>query len=166
MGKADNDRNRPTLIEQTKSLQKEFGLADWHVHFLHYLMLPKALRPTKQYIIRKFNISEKEYYYWLRHPGLNEARRRLVKQYFIDDIPDVVMAIKNEAMAGNERAAKLFLEYVDDWQPKMEAPLPVSSVQLPPAEVNIIINNLHQKFYGNNQPREDRPTFIEGEPVV
>jgi len=138
-------------------MQNKFGLMDWHVPFLQILMLPKALRPSRHDIINRFNLTEANYYYWLRHPGLNEARRLLVKQYFIDDVPDVIMAMRNEALSGNERAARLFLEYVDDFQ---KTPLLPDPNDKPPAipisEVNIIINNLEQKFYGNSKPREDQ----------
>jgi len=84
----------------------------------------------------------------------------MIRQYYFDDVPDVLYAMKNEAIAGNERAARLFLEFVadekkkEDWEKPFEPANPI-----PPQEINVIINNLEQKFYGN-QSRNSEP--IEG----
>jgi hypothetical protein len=139
---------------------KEYGLLKWQVEFLKYLMLPKALRPHRSYIMAKLGITENVYYFWLRHPTINRARRELVKQYYQDDIPDILYSMKMEALAGNERAARLFLEYVDDFRSEDPSNPNIAPPKIPLKEVNIIINNLEQKFYGDRS-KQSEP--IEGE---
>jgi len=127
-------------------------------------MLPKALRPSRDWLIGKFNINLSQYYYWLRHPNLNAARREYVKQFYSDDIPDVLMAMKDEALAGNVHAARLFLEYVDEWDkdPRSKDP-DERELPIPASEVKVIIYNLQQKFYGK---KIEQPEQIENEGEV
>jgi len=155
------------LTPITETEIKKYDLDETKIQFLQYTMLPKALRPHRQYICAKLGIPDYRYYIWLRDPQMNEARRELVKQYYKDDVPDILMAMKNEALAGNERAARLFLEYVEDFNKHEERLSPFQPPEMIPVkEVNIIINNLEQKFYGNNQPREDqRPVATAGSGV-
>ena len=145
------------LLKQEVMIKNKYGLEGWQVSFLMYLMLPKALRPSRAKIIARLGITEPTYYYWHRHPQMAKARRDLVKLYYQDDIPDILMTLKNEAIAGNERAARLFLEYVDDF--KREIDEDDAPIKLPKAEVNIIINNLYNKFYGGSNTN----SAIEGE---
>lgn len=150
------------LTPITQNEIEKFDLDKTKIQFLQYVMLPKALRPRRQYICGKLGIPEHRYYIWLRDPQMNEARRELVKQYYKDDVPDILMAMKNEALAGNERAARLFLEYVEDFKREEDKLNPFTPPEtIPVKEVNIIINNLEQKFYGNNQPREDQRPVVE-----
>lgn len=79
-------------------------------------MLPKALRPNKHITRGELGITENQYYYWLRHPMILKAKRILTKRYFQDDIPDILQAMRDEAISGNPKAAELFLKYVDEWQ--------------------------------------------------
>lgn len=136
-----------------RDLAKKYELEEWHMELMNMVMLPKALRPSKAYILGKLNIKEATYYHWLRHPRFNNARREFVKQYYKDDIPDVLLALKDEAVSGNVIAAKLFLEYVDDFnrdeykRHQDELPPPMQR-----REAQVIINNLTQKFYGSTQP--------------
>lgn len=141
------------LEKISNSLSKKYDLLPWHIEFLNVLMLPKAFRPSRNEILGRFGISEGTYYYWLRHPKLNSARREFVKQYYKDDIPDVLMAMKDEAIAGNPVAAKLFLEYVDDFNKdeRTKDPNEVNPV-LQKGEVRIIIQQLTNKFYGSEKP--------------
>jgi hypothetical protein len=85
----------------------------------------------------------------------------LTKGYYQDDVPDILLALKNEALAGNDRAARLFLEYVDDFNRTEEKLAPFERPStIPPQEINVIINNLEQKFYGD-QPRTSEQPIIE-----
>lgn len=133
------------------------------LQLLQYLMLPKAFRPSRQYICGKLGICDRYYYMLLRKPEINDARRQLVKQYYQDDIPDILLALKNESLAGNERAARLFLEYVDDFKKEDAKDNPFTPPDtLPKQEVNIIINNLEQKFYGNQPGTSEQPIIEAG----
>lgn len=140
-----------TPNQVARRLCQKYNLEEWHFRLLQYVMLPKAFRPNKKFILAKLGVTEASYFYWIRSPKFNKARRDFVKQYYQDDIPDVLMAMKNEAISGNERAARLFLEYVDDWNkdPRSVDPdEPINAIKT--KEVKIIINQLQQKFYGNN----------------
>lgn len=151
-------------IKEVDRIKYQYDLNDEQMQLLTYALLPKALRPHRSFIIGKLGITERQYYMWLRHPRFNDARREMTKGFYQDRIPDILMAMYNEAIAGNERAARLFLEYVDDW--KKEQPEANTPVPLPPQEVNIIIQKLEQKFYGNNKPTEVRPVEGSAELVV
>lgn len=154
--------NELEIIKQ--EVRERFDLNDKQFMLLQYAMLPKALRPHRKFIMGKIGISETQYYNWLRDPRLNEARRQYTKQFYQDDVPDILMAMKNEALAGNERAARLFLEYVADWDKrdtldpaKQKPPIPIN-------EVNIIIKQLEQKFYVG--PTNDQQPVHEAGPNV
>jgi len=148
------------LVKAKNELAKKYKLEPWKLELLDYAMLPKALRPNYQFILAKFGIGKDTYYNTLRSKPFNAARRDFVREFYKDDIPDVLMAMKNEALAGNERAARLFLEYVDEWSkdPRSEDPNETNKFNV--QEAKQIIINLQQKFYGENkQPLE----VIEGE---
>lgn len=146
-------------------LCKKYELLPWHIEFIQYLMLPKALRPPRSYIEKKFNLTTNVYYYWLRNPKINSARKEFVKEYYKDDIPDVLLAMKDEAISGNPIAAKLFLEYVDDWNKDKNNDNDEEKLIIPRAEVKIIIQNLTNKFYGTEK-QQLRGIEIEAEPEL
>lgn len=155
------------LTRLTIQATRRFEITDpKEIQFLHYIILPKAFRPHREYICGKLGIDQNTYYSWLRQPRFNEARNELVKQYYKDDIPDILMALKNEALAGNERAARLFLEYVDDFNKEQEKYKPFERPEaLPIQEINIIINNLEQKFYGDQSKPSGQPVIEAGSEV-
>lgn len=148
----------------TKAAAKKFDITEpKEIQFLQYIMLPKAFRPNLGYICGKVGINQSTYYFWLRSAKFNEARRELVKEYYKDDISDILMALKNEALAGNERAARLFLEYVDDFNKEEKKLQPFERPEaLPIKEINIIINNLEQKFYGDQSKPSGQPVIEAG----
>lgn len=154
-------------IEQAAvRLCKKYDIPDWGVELLNYVMLPKALRPKSSYIIGKLGITDGMYYSWLRNKRFNLARREFIKQYYQDDIPDVIMAMKDEALAGNERAARLFLEYVDDWDKDPLNIDPDNPNNIKPInELKIVINQLQQKFYGSNN-EEIKTIETTSEPII
>lgn len=149
------------LAKLPEGVIERHGLEPWHTKLLAITMLPKALRPHRSQVCAQLNISESIYYYWLRHPKFNDARKELIKQYYFDDVPDILMAMKNEAFSGNERAARLFLEFVADFRKEEERAAPFERPDpLPTQEINVIINNLEQKFYGD---RPKQSELIEGQ---
>lgn len=120
-------------------------MPEYVIKLLQITALPKALRPSRAQICQALDICEGSYYKWLRDDRFNRARRDFIKQYFYDDVPDVLLAMKHESIAGNVMAAKLFLEFVDEFTTQEEKK---ANKAMPISEVNIIINNLEQKFYG------------------
>lgn len=107
-------------------------------------MLPKAYRPSVAETCGRLGISQSNYYYWMRHPLVVKAKRQLTKNYFNDDVPDVLMALKNEALAGNVRAAEIFLQYVDDWK-EDEIRGSEREVVYTPDEVKVIVRKFKTK---------------------
>jgi hypothetical protein len=151
-------------VETLKAkLAKRYDLSEKHIELLHYVMLPKALRPKRNFIMAKIGISQDQYYVWLRDEKFNFARRDFLREYFKDDIPDVLMAMKDEALAGNERAARLFLEYVDDFNKTAKPDDPNYVPVMPKAEIKILINTLQQKFYGKDFKEIEQSEPIEVE---
>lgn len=118
-------------------------LEDKHIELAKIAMLPKALRPSRHKTRARLDISDSAYYYWMRHPAVLKVKRILTKRYFQDDIPDIVQALRDEAVSGNERAAKVFLEYVDEWE-KVDDNKPVVQV-LNIEQVNILLDKFRQK---------------------
>ena len=151
-------------IEQVKlNVSKRFDLQEWQVSLLEYLMLPKALRPHREFLMAKFNISESTYYYCLRNPRFNQARREFTKQFYKEEIPDILNSMKDEAISGNERAARLFLEYVDDWKKDPRSVDPQAPQVVNVAEQKQTIINLTQKFYGSSEIPHEEPKVIDAE---
>lgn len=152
-------------MKPLENLIEKHGLEKWHLRLLTYTMLPKALRPSRQEICGELGISQDIYYYWLRDPRFNEARKQFIKQYYFDDLPDVLYALKNESISGNERAIRLFLEFIADFKKDDDRQSEFQPPQtLPQQEINIIINNLEQKFYGKS--RTNSTIEVEPEPNV
>ncbi len=139
------------LVKAKIELAKRHKLEPWKLELLDYAMLPKALRPNYQFIMAKFGIGKDTYYNTLRSKPFNDARRELVREFYKDDIPDVLMAMKNEALAGNERAARLFLEYVDEWSKDPRSAEADETSKINIQEAKQIIINLQQKFYGDKK---------------
>lgn len=148
-----------SIVKVKQNIANKYDLLDWQVGLLEYLMLPKALRPHRSFLMAKFGIAESTYYYCLRAPKFNQARREFTKQFYKDDIPDILMSMKDEAISGNERAARLFLEYVDDWNKDPRSIDPQAPQQINVAEAKQTIINLTQKFYGT----PEAPKEIEAE---
>jgi len=157
------------IKQNSAAICKKYNLEPWHVELLNYAMLPKALRPSYIQMAARLGVKVDTFYYWLRNPAFNKARAALTKQYYQDDVPDVLMAMRDEAMAGNERAARLFLEYVQDWNKNpnnpadedVEDPLTIVKVN----EAKKIIINLQQKFYGSAKAeiKENTENVVEAE---
>lgn len=154
--------NPEKAIAYTNQLGKKYDLPDVAIRLLQFVILPRALRPPKVQICSQIGITVGVYNYWTTNEKFNAARVQMIKQYYFDDVSDVLMAMKHEAISGNERAARLFLEFVADTKAEADKQLPfVPPNAIPSTEVKIIINNLTQKFYGDSQPRTDE--LIEGE---
>jgi hypothetical protein len=145
---------------------KRYQLEKWQAELVQILSMPRALRPDKRHIMGRFSLNESGYYYWTRHPVINEARRYYTKQYFQDDVPDVLNAMKDEALAGNPAAAKLFLEYVFEANKDNDERAENENKRDPDRDaVKTIIKNLTLKIYGDIDP--ETPVFEgETEPIV
>jgi len=129
--------------EIVKIISEHPDIEEFQIELAKLAMLPKALRPPRHQFMGKYNISECQYYYWFRHPIVLKIKRILTKRYFQDDIPDIIQALRDEAIAGNERAAKIFLEYVDEWHAEDENRPPTQILNI--EQVNVMLNEFRQK---------------------
>ena len=108
-----------------------------------YSSLPKALRRSRVEIIAEYNISPANFTYWQHHPKVLNAKKRLTKLWFQDDVPDVLMALRQKSLAGDVNAQRLFLEYVDQ-----HTDINIDPMKMNKQQIFITIKELHQKFYG------------------
>lgn len=116
---------------------------------IQYLAIPKSLRPMslKNFATKELGVSEPTVHHWKKLPEVRKKVDNLIKIRFSDDIPDVVEALKNNAIAGNVKAAQVFLDYVvgDELENTMQ-----TKTMMPKEELNRTINELTRKFCPSN----------------
>ncbi len=132
------DKQIVEVLDQYPHLQQ------WQIELAKISMLPKALRPSRFQTMGKYNISQDQYYNWLKHPAVLKLKRIMTKRYFQNDIPDILQALRDEALSGNERAARTFLEYVDDWHAEADNQPPMQNI-IKIDEVKIMLNEFRNK---------------------
>jgi len=115
---------------------------------VEYLSLPKAHRSMslKAFARQILGISEPTIHAWKKEAAVVMSVKRTIENRFADDIPDVLLALKNNAIAGNPRAARLFLDYVAPGYNQEVAPPPKEYTK---QELDEIIRDLEKKFYPN-----------------
>jgi hypothetical protein len=115
---------------------------------VEYLALPKACRPMplKRFAIEVLGVSEPTVHAWKKTSEVAFSVRKTIEQKFADDIPDVLMALRDNALAGNPRAAKIFLEYVESGIQEVDLP----RKELSRKDVEAEIDRLKKKFYPSN----------------
>lgn len=117
----------------------------WQIKMAHIMMLPKAMRPQKEKIIVALGMKNAvDYDNWARHPKILEIKKILTKRYFKDDIPDILLAMKNNALMGDVPAAKLFLQYVDDFDADTQKQV-VNNINVTPDELTSMLHDLRNK---------------------
>lgn len=91
---------------------------------IEYLALPKACRPMpiKRFAIEILGVSEPTVHAWKKTSEVALSVRKSIEQKFADDIPDVLLALRDNALAGNPRAAKIFLDYVESGMQEVDFP--------------------------------------------
>src|SRR6056297_1699673 len=78
-----------------------------------FLSTPRAFRPmTLKSFARELGVSEPTIHSWKRDPDVIRLSMNKIGENFSRYIPDVVESLKDQAMAGNVNAAKIFLDYV------------------------------------------------------
>lgn len=115
---------------------------------VEYLTLPKACRPMplKQFAVEILGVSEPTVHAWKKTSEVASSVRKTIEQKFADDIPDVLLALRDNALAGNPRAAKIFLEYVESGVQDVDMP----RGELSRKDVEAEIDRLKKKFYPSN----------------
>ena len=121
------------------------NLEPWQAEIAKIAMLPKGLRPPIEHTIGRLGISKTTYVMWIKHPTILKIKRILTKRYFQDDIPDILQAMRDSAIAGDSKAAKLFLEYVDEWKQDEEDASAIRREVLSRVAVENILRNFRNK---------------------
>jgi len=113
----------------------------------------------------RLNLPENTYYWLKKHPKVQIIVRELTRLYFQDDIPDVLLALRNSALSGDAKSAETFLKYIDENYRigTSDDPARTQAKFIPANQVNIIINNLEQKFYDDQSRQID---VVERKPTT
>lgn len=82
---------------------------------VRYLATPKALRnmSLKDFAITQLKVSEPTIHQWKKLPEVQKAVEDLINKRFKDDVPDVLFNLRDRAIAGDVKSAKMFLEFVE-----------------------------------------------------
>lgn len=114
---------------------------------VEYLSLPKSCRPMSlKAFAKQLGISEPTIHAWKKDREVVLSVKKTIESKFTDDIPDVLMALRDSAIAGNPKAAKLFLDYVDNDIQDISLPREEMSKEDVKKEIEI----LTKKFYPNS----------------
>lgn len=115
---------------------------------VEYLSLPKSCRPMslKAFAEKVLGVSEPTIHAWKKEREIVLLVKKTIENKFTDDIPDVLLALKDSAIAGNPKAAKLFLDYIDNGD--RETSLPRGRISNEEAKMEI--EKLTKKFYPNS----------------
>jgi|GEM_PF-6619597 len=118
------------------------------LRLVEYLSLPKSCRPMSlKAFAKQLGISEPTIHAWKKEPDIVALVKKTIENKFIDDVPDVLLALRDSAIAGNPKAAKLFLDYVDNGSSRdINQPKEQKSKE----EVEKEIEKLTKKFYPNS----------------
>lgn len=132
--------------EAFEEVYNKLGPVDyWQIKLAHILMLPKAMRPPKEKSAVALGLlNTVSYDNWARHPKILDIKKILTKRYFKDSIPDILLAMQNNALLGDVPAAKLFLQYVDDFDTDTQKQI-TNTINVTPDELSSILNNLRDK---------------------
>jgi len=81
---------------------------------VEYLSMPKSRRPMplKRFAVEVLGVSEPTVHAWKKSPEIVFLVNKTIENKFADDIPDVLLALRDRALAGNPKAARVFLDYV------------------------------------------------------
>ena len=116
---------------------------------VEYLSLPKSCRPMSlKAFAGQLGISEPTIHAWKKEQEVVLLVKKTIENKFADDIPDVLMALRDSAIAGNPKAAKLFLDYVDNGIQGVS--LSVTREEISKEDAKIEIEKLTKKFYPNS----------------
>jgi len=95
---------------------------------------------------KQLGISEPTIHAWKKEQEVVLSVKKTIESRFVDDIPDVLLALRDSAIAGNPKAAKLFLDYVDNDIQDVNLPREKMSKEAAKME----IEKITKKFYPNS----------------
>lgn len=95
-------------------------LTNEYEEFIGFCAMPRVLREikTQREFAKKFGVSEDTLTDWKKTPGFSEAVRNGILAREQDGLSDVIAALRAKAKEGSPGAARLWLQYVGELQPK------------------------------------------------
>lgn len=102
-------------ITQLNNKAMALGLTPEQIIFAHDMALPRANRRNQDELAVDLGVDRSTLSRWKKNRRVLILVKELMKRYFVDDLPDILNAMKVEAMSGNVPAAKLVIEYVEDY---------------------------------------------------
>ena len=130
---------------EIEDLMVRYSLESWQVGVAKEFAKPKALRPQMKKMCEIYGCTENQLNYWRRHPVAMKIRMELTRLWFFNDIPDVMLAMRDKALQGSEPAARLFFEMVLELKTYDTGQLPIQS-HFSEAEVTTTIIEIRRKF--------------------
>ena len=103
-----------SVFEYAEQMDEHFSVEQMRA--AAYFAMPKMYRPTNAQIAEELGVATITVEKWASKPHIRKLVLKLTKVYFMDDIPNIIQGIKENAMKGGMAAAKLFLEYVAEWE--------------------------------------------------
>lgn len=107
------------------------------------MAMPRALRPSIMKMCEICQIGMPMFDKWRYRPAFTGLVFRLNKDLMANHIPDIVMALKDQALCGNTKSAELFLNWVQDVRD--EDPGNITDPDVTEEEVLLVVRQLRKK---------------------
>lgn len=90
--------------------------------YLDWKASPKALREpkTETELADKLGVDRKTLWRWRQISGFDKERLKRIRDYFIEDTPDIITALREKAKEGNVQAIVAWMELVEQIAKKLE----------------------------------------------
>ena len=132
------------------------------IQYAYFKALPYNLRPSNEALSKHFGLAQGSIYQWgIRKDvsGLILAINRTVLAY---DVPEVLGVVKERSLAGDMKAAKLFLEYVTEHlKPQINIQNNINMVELSAKDIKSVIQNLDESSNGNSATKSGASPRVE-----
>jgi len=94
-------------------------------------------------VCRELGVERRALTKWKNHPKFTAMVNQMNREYFATYIPDVINAVKDQALAGNIRAAEMFMKWVSDFHTENpeEAGIEEATIE----EVRMVIQKIKRK---------------------
>lgn len=86
--------------------------------FIRFCATPRVLREikTQREFAKKFGVSEDTLTDWKKIPEFFDRIRRIILERELEELPNVIDALREKAETGDPGAVKLWLQYVGELQ--------------------------------------------------
>jgi hypothetical protein len=79
-----------------------------------FIATPRGMRGTlKAFAQEELKITEQTLHNWKKDPEVLKLSNSLIRQNFVYDIPDIIEAMRREAIGGNPYAARIIIDFVE-----------------------------------------------------